>query len=74
MKKAALLAELMRLPSDERLKLGEELWDSLVADENWMPTAEQLAEARRRLEEHRRNPEVAIAAKKVLERLQSRFG
>jgi putative addiction module component (TIGR02574 family) len=74
MNKAALLAELMRLSPDERLKLGEELWESLVADEGWMPTPEQLAEARHRLEDHRRNPSVAIAAEKVLERLQSRFG
>jgi putative addiction module component (TIGR02574 family) len=74
MNKAALIAEAMALPREERLKLGEELWDSLIDDEQWMPTPDQLAEARRRLEEHRRDPSTAIPAERVLARLQSRFG
>ena len=74
MDKTTLLDEAMRLSSDERLQLGEQLWDSLIADESWMPTPEQLAEARRRLEDHRRNPTTAIPAERVLARLQSRFG
>ena len=74
MNKATLFAEAMRLPRDERLQLGEEIWNSLIEDENWLPTAEQLAEARRRLEEHRRDPSTAIPAERVLARLQSRFG
>ena len=74
MNKATLLDEIMRLPRDERLKLGEDLWQSLIEDEQWMPTPDQIAEARRRLEEYRRNPEIAISAERVLGRLQSRFG
>jgi putative addiction module component (TIGR02574 family) len=74
MNKAGLIAEAMRLPPEERLQLGEDLWNSLIEDEQWLPTPEQLAEARRRLEEHRRNPSTAVPAERILARLQSRFG
>jgi putative addiction module component (TIGR02574 family) len=74
MSKATLRAEILRLSPEERLKLGEEVWDSLVEDEGWMPTPEQLAEARRRLEEYRRDPAIAVPAERVLERLRLRFG
>ena len=74
MNKDALRAEVLRLPPDERVKLGEDLWISLIEDANWMPSPEQLAEARRRLEEYRRNPAIAIPAERVLERLRARFG
>jgi putative addiction module component (TIGR02574 family) len=56
------------------LKLGERIWESLIGDEQWVPTPDQLAEARRRLEEHRRDPSTAVPAERVLARLQSRFG
>jgi putative addiction module component (TIGR02574 family) len=74
MNKSKLIDELMRLPTEQRLKVGEELWDSVLSDSEWMPTAEELAEARRRLEEYRRDPTIAIPAAKVLAGLRSRFG
>lgn len=74
MNKAGLIADAMRLPRDERLQLGEDLWNSVIDDEQWMPTPDELAEARRRLEEHRRDPSTAVAAERVLARLRSRFG
>jgi putative addiction module component (TIGR02574 family) len=74
MNKASLIAEAMRLPREERLQLVEDLWNSVIDDEQWMPTPDQLAEARRRLEEHRRDPSTAIPAERVLARLKSRFG
>lgn len=74
MNKSNLTAEAMRLPREERLQLGEDLWNSLIDDEQWRPTPEQLADARRRLEEHRRDPSTAVPAERVLSRLQSRFG
>jgi putative addiction module component (TIGR02574 family) len=72
--KDALREEIMRLPDDERLRLGEELWESVISDESWMPTPDELAEARRRLEQYRRTPLLAIPAEKVLARLKARFG
>jgi putative addiction module component (TIGR02574 family) len=74
MNKASLIAEAMQLPREERLQLVEDLWNSVIDDERWLPTSGQLAEARRRLEEHRRDPSTAIPAERILTRLQSRFG
>jgi putative addiction module component (TIGR02574 family) len=74
MNKASLIAEAMQLPREERLQLVEDLWNSVIDDERWLPTSDQLAEARRRLEEHRRDPSTAIPAERILTRLQSRFG
>jgi len=71
--KATLLAEIKRLPEIERLELMVDIWESVPADGAW-PNQDQVAEARRRLEAHRRNPETAIAAEQVLARLQLRFG
>jgi putative addiction module component (TIGR02574 family) len=74
MNKASLIAEVMRLPREERLQLVEDLWNSVIDDEQWVPTPDQLAEAHRRLEEHRRNPSTAAPVERILARLQSRFG
>jgi putative addiction module component (TIGR02574 family) len=74
MNKDTLLDEAMRLPIDERLQLIVDIWDSLIDDQTWMPSAEQLEEARLRFEELRRNPSIAIPAERLLARLQSRFG
>jgi putative addiction module component (TIGR02574 family) len=74
MNKASLVAEAMRLPREERLQLIEDIWNSVVDDELWLPTPDQLAEARRRLEEHRRDPSTGIPVERILARLQSRFG
>jgi putative addiction module component (TIGR02574 family) len=74
MNKASLIAEAMQLPREERLQLVEDLWNSVIDDERWLPTPDQLTEARRRLEEHRRDPSTAIPAERILTRLQSRFG
>ncbi len=44
-------AKLSKLPIDERIKLVEELWDSIAADQNALPlTDEQKAELDRRLD------------------------
>jgi putative addiction module component (TIGR02574 family) len=74
MNKASLIAEAMQLPREERLQLVEDLWNSVIDDERWLPTPDQLAEARHRLEEHRRDPSTSIPAERILARLQSRFG
>jgi putative addiction module component (TIGR02574 family) len=44
-------AKLSKLPIDERIKLVEELWDSIAADQKALPlTDEQKAELDRRLD------------------------
>jgi putative addiction module component (TIGR02574 family) len=42
--------DLRKLPLDERIRLVEDLWDSIAADQNLLPlTPEQRAELDRRL-------------------------
>ena len=44
-------AKLKQLPVEERIKLVEDLWDSIAADQQALrPTAEQKAELDRRLD------------------------
>ena len=72
MNKATLVAEIRRLSPEERLDLIEDIWDSLEeTDIVVSPTEEQVAEAMHRLEEHRRNPGMAIPVEEVLAELRS---
>jgi putative addiction module component (TIGR02574 family) len=73
--KATLLAEILRLPKDERRELVEEVFESLPQDSaDFVLTEEQKAELDRRLEEHRRDPSSAVPADEVIASLRSRFG
>ena len=48
----ALLEEILRLPPNERLKLVEDIWDSIAADRSQVPVPEwHKAELDRRLAE-----------------------
>lgn len=71
----ALLDELMQLSPDERIELAHDLWDSVPKDHESLPpvTAAQLAEAKRRLAEHRRDPSTAVSWEEVRARLWSRL-
>jgi putative addiction module component (TIGR02574 family) len=71
----SLLAELLELSPAERIQLAENLWDSVAASPETMPspTAAQVAEIERRLAEHARNPSRAIPWDEVRARLWSRF-
>jgi putative addiction module component (TIGR02574 family) len=67
-------AQLMRLSVAEKLELIGKLWNS-IEDHDWAAevSAEQLAEARRRMEEYRRDPSSAIPVEEVIAHLRSRF-
>jgi putative addiction module component (TIGR02574 family) len=71
----SLLAELLELSPAERIQLAEDLWDSVVASPETMPslTAAQIAEIECRRAEHARNPSRAIPWEAVRARLWSRF-
>jgi len=52
-------SDLRKLPIDERIRLVEDLWDSIAADQSVLPlTADQRAELDRRLDAYEadRNP------------------
>jgi putative addiction module component (TIGR02574 family) len=67
----ALRDQVMQLPPEERAELAQEIWDSLP-DDVLPTTREQLDEAERRLEEHRKDPASAIPWEDVREWLWSR--
>jgi putative addiction module component (TIGR02574 family) len=72
----ALRDQVMQLPPEERLELAHDLLDSVPAnDENLPPVTDvQLAEAKRRLAEHRRDPSTAVPWEEVRARLRARLG
>ncbi len=52
MPRSALLSEILNLPAAERLRLGEEIWDSLAATAESVPVPEwHQAELDRRLDD-----------------------
>ena len=52
----AMNANLRKLPLDERIRLVEDLWDSIVSDQNALPlTPEQQTELDRRLDAYEAN-------------------
>ena len=74
MNKANLLAEILRLPEDERAELVDEIIESLPPQEDdWILTDEQKAELDRRIAEHERDPSRAIPWEVVRDRLRARF-
>jgi putative addiction module component (TIGR02574 family) len=75
----ALRDQVMSLPMDEKFELANELWDSIHPPGSARPgdpvelTEEQMAEIRRRVAEHERNPETASPWEEVKARLWARL-
>jgi putative addiction module component (TIGR02574 family) len=70
------LSELFKLSVAERIQLAEDLWDSVAADPDQLPTLtdEQKEEVERRLAEHDRDPSTALDWDEVRARLWARIG
>jgi putative addiction module component (TIGR02574 family) len=67
--------ELLKLSVPERIQLAEDLWDSIATEPDALPLTEsQRTEIERRLAEHDRDPESAIAWEEARARLHRRFG
>ena len=67
------VAEILKLPAEERMRLNELIWQSLAAE----PSAVPLSDAHRsiideRLAEHARNPDDVVTRDQVL--LEARRG
>ena len=55
---STVLAEILKLSVEERIRLAEEIWDSVAADEEALPvTQAQKDELDRRLDDLARNPD-----------------
>ena len=74
-----LEAEALSLPIRDRIRLAQELWESIIpdleADPDLLPLSEeQVQELERRLAEHERYPDSAVPWEEVRSRLRARFG
>lgn len=66
-----LLEKAMQLPIPERIKLVEDIWDSIAAvPEAVKLTDEQMAEIERRLEDYRKDPTRVVPWEEAKERLR----
>jgi putative addiction module component (TIGR02574 family) len=65
--------QVMSLPSDEKIDLVMELWES-IPEADWPPVPEErILEAERRLEEIRNDPSQASPWREAMERIRARF-
>jgi putative addiction module component (TIGR02574 family) len=66
-----LNANLRNLPLDARMRMVEDLWDSIAADQNALPlTPEQKAELDRRLDAYEADRDPGHPARKVIARIR----
>ena len=63
----AEVAEILKLPPEERMRLAEIIWTSLAADPASVPLGDaHRAAIDKRLAEHERNPEDVVSRDQVL--------
>ena len=62
---------ILRLSVDERIRLVQQIWDSIAA-ENLAPELTQAhrSEIRRRIDEYRRDPSIGIPAEDVFREIE----
>lgn len=69
-----VIEDLTRLPLQERLRLVEEIWDSIVADEDALRLSdEQRLEFDRRLAGYQRDGQAGRPAQEVIEEIRRRL-
>lgn len=67
-------ANLRNLPLDERIRLVEDLWDSIASDQNALPlTSEQQAELDRRLDAYEADGDPGRPAEDVIADIRKRL-
>lgn len=67
-------ANLRNLPLDERIRLVEDLWDSIAADQTLLPlTPEQKAELDRRLDAYESDHNAGRPAEDVIANIRTRL-
>jgi putative addiction module component (TIGR02574 family) len=65
---------LKRLPIDERIRLVEDLWDSIAVDQSAIPlSSEQMEELDRRVDVYEADNTPGKPAKEVISKLRSRL-
>lgn len=72
---APYIDQILRLSVDERLRLVQQIWDSIAAESEPPPLSDaQRSEVRRRLEAYRQDPSRVIPADEVFRELEERYG
>ncbi len=67
-------ADLRKLPLNQRIRLVEDLWDSIAADQSLLPlTPEQRAELDRRLDAYESDGNTGRSAENVIEDIRKRL-
>lgn len=67
-------AKLHELPLEERIRLVEDLWDSIASDQNALPlTPEQQGELDRRLDAYEKDGNPGRPAEDVIEEIRKRL-
>jgi putative addiction module component (TIGR02574 family) len=74
MKTSDLAEEIRRLSVDARIRLVQEIWESIAADTKPPPTDAQRSEIAWRIAEHERDPSSAIPWEDALATLRERYG
>ena len=70
----AMKSDLRKLPLDERIRLVEDLWDSIAADQNTLPlTREQRAELDRRLDAYAADGDPGRMAEDVIAEIRKKL-
>jgi len=65
---------LKQLPVDERIRLVEDLWDSIAVDQSAIPlSSEQIEELDRRLDSYEADGDSGRPAKEVISALRNRL-
>ena len=65
--------KLQELPVEERIRIVEDLWDSIAAEQAAAPlTPAQETELDRRLETHRKSPDEGASWEEVKARIQAK--
>lgn len=69
--KQELVAEILALPVDDRVRLVEEIWDSISAVPEALPLTEwQKEELDRRLDDLEKNPDAGSTLEEVFARIR----
>jgi putative addiction module component (TIGR02574 family) len=72
---APYIDQILRLSVDERIRLVQQIWDSIAAESEPPPLSDaQLSEIERRIAAHKRDPSTAIPWEDALSRLRERYG
>jgi putative addiction module component (TIGR02574 family) len=67
------MADILHLSVEERLRLAEQIWDSIAENPENLPLSEaQRAELDRRLEAYKQSPDAGSSWEEVKERLKGR--